>query len=169
MAEYRKRKKEGTYIDQRKKNDDLIDFCLTCNTNLGKRARASRPRKFCDNVCQNQYMRKQAVDLGIAGVGSTKRYLAETRGYKCEECGLSEWNNKPIVLDLDHIDGNAANNIKENLRLICHNCDSQLDTYKSKNKNSARKERYLLNYFRCTRVQYSGPNKRIKSIKKRPS
>ena len=39
---------------------------------------------------------------------------------------------------LDHIDGNADNNNRENLRLICPNCDSQLDTYKSKNKNSAR-------------------------------
>lgn len=27
------------------------------------------------------------------------------------------------------------------MRLICPNCDSQLDTYKSKNKNSARKFR----------------------------
>ena len=42
---------------------------------------------------------------------------------------------------LDHIDGDASNNWKTNLRLICPNCDSQLDTYKSKNKNSARKFR----------------------------
>ena len=39
---------------------------------------------------------------------------------------------------LDPIDGNAENNNRENLRLVCPNCDSQLDTYKSKNKNSAR-------------------------------
>lgn len=42
--------------------------------------------------------------------------------------------------------GDAANNRRENLRLVCPNCDSQLDTYKSKNKNSARKKRYLKNY-----------------------
>ena len=39
-----------------------------------------------------------------------------------------------------------VNNMKENLRLICPNCDSQLGTFKSKNKNSSRKERYLKNY-----------------------
>ena len=39
---------------------------------------------------------------------------------------------------MDHIDGNAANNRRDNYRAICPNCDSQLDTFKSKNKNSSR-------------------------------
>lgn len=39
---------------------------------------------------------------------------------------------------LDHIDGDASRNDRDNLRLICPNCDSQLPTYKSRNKNSAR-------------------------------
>jgi hypothetical protein len=42
------------------------------------------------------------------------------------------------VFILDHIDGKASNNRRDNLRCICPNCDSQLDTYKSKNKNSDR-------------------------------
>ena len=44
------------------------------------------------------------------------------------------WNNKELHFILDHIDGDATNNTRNNLRLICPNCDSQLDTYKSKNK-----------------------------------
>lgn len=50
-------------------------------------------------------------------------------------------NTKSGNFVLDHVDGDASNNWKTNLRLICPNCDSQLDTYKSKNKNSARKFR----------------------------
>ena len=54
----------------------------------------------------------------------------------------SEWNNKPLVMILDHIDGDASHNTRDNLRCVCPNCDSQLDTYKSKNKNSTRNYRY---------------------------
>lgn len=48
------------------------------------------------------------------------------------------WNDKELIFILDHIDGDASNNKRNNFRLICPNCDSQLDTYKSKNKNGSR-------------------------------
>jgi hypothetical protein len=54
---------------------------------------------------------------------------------KCEECGLpGSWNGKPISIELDHIDGKRTNHRIENLRMLCPNCHSQTDTYRSKNK-----------------------------------
>lgn len=51
-----------------------------------------------------------------------ERYLKN----ECEQCGINGmYNNKPIVLEMDHI--------LENLRILCTNCHSQTDTYKSKN------------------------------------
>ena len=68
-----------------------------------------------------------------------KKYFLEEQKHRCAICGcLDVWQDKPLTFILDHIDGNADNNNRDNLRLICPNCDSQLDTFKSKNKKSAR-------------------------------
>lgn len=48
---------------------------------------------------------------------------------KCDICGLTSWLDKPIVLQLHHIDGNPNNNSLENLQLLCPNCHSQTDNY----------------------------------------
>lgn len=68
-----------------------------------------------------------------------REYIENQQNHKCAICGISDtWNNKKLVFILDHIDGDSSNHNRENLRLICPNCDSQLDTFKSKNKNSSR-------------------------------
>lgn len=55
--------------------------------------------------------------------------------YKCAICGISEWMNKPISLQLDHINGNPRDHRIENLRFLCPNCHSQTETYAGKNKS----------------------------------
>lgn len=47
----------------------------------------------------------------------------------CSECGIAEWNGKPLVLNLDHIDGNSFNHQLINLRILCPNCHSQTPTF----------------------------------------
>lgn len=51
----------------------------------------------------------------------------------CEICGqINTWNDKPLVLQLDHINGNHYDNRLENLRIVCPNCHSQTDTFANK-------------------------------------
>ncbi len=66
--------------------------------------------------------------------------LSGKREYRCALCRLSSWQDKPLRLRLDHIDGDSTNNVETNLRLLCPNCDSQTDTFcrglKKRNKKS---------------------------------
>ena len=57
---------------------------------------------------------------------------------KCNCCGLSEWLNEPIILELEHIDGNHFNNERSNLEMICPNCHSQTSTWRGRNKTNKR-------------------------------
>lgn len=56
--------------------------------------------------------------------------------YVCALCGQEPfWKGKSLTLRLDHINGYNKDNRLDNLRWICPNCDSQLDTYNGRNKN----------------------------------
>lgn len=75
-----------------------------------------------------------------------KQYLLEKYGHKCMMCGLNKWNNQPIMLICDHIDGDPTNVYIDNFRLLCPNCDATLPTYLNRNKGRGRKSKGLYNY-----------------------
>lgn len=63
---------------------------------------------------------------------STKRRRLIEEGVKenrCECCGLSEWMDKPIPLELHHKDFNHYNNSLDNLQILCANCHMQAHNY----------------------------------------
>ena len=63
-----------------------------------------------------------------------KRLIATgLKDWKCEICGLTEWNGEPIPLELDQVNGRSDDNRLENLRLVCPNCHAQTPTYRGKN------------------------------------
>jgi hypothetical protein len=52
--------------------------------------------------------------------------------YRCaiKRCSVSgEWLGEKMVLQVDHIDGDGYNNLKENLRFLCPNCHSQTSNF----------------------------------------
>ncbi len=124
-----------------------MNKCLYCGKELPK------GRKYCSNECQGKLRHQQNYKKIIDGDESIMRANYNLREFrkdilkeqnnKCAICNIKNtWNGKELVFIIDHIDGHASNNKRDNLRCICPNCDSQLDTYKSKNKNSDRTYRY---------------------------
>ncbi|MDQ2635265.1 MAG: HNH endonuclease, partial [Actinomycetota bacterium] len=68
-----------------------------------------------------------------------RAYIEAEQDGRCAICnGSATWQDLPLTLILDHIDGDPTNNRRENLRLVCPNCDSQLPTYKSRNRGKGR-------------------------------
>lgn len=121
--------------------------CLNCG---GEPAEAKY--KYCSNACQFEYQHKiyirawkEGKEIGLQRQGIVsvhiKRYLREKYGNRCCVCGWAEVNpvTGKVPLVADHIDGNWQNNLEENLRLICPNCDSLSPTYAALNKGRGRK------------------------------
>lgn len=73
----------------------------------------------------------------VNGNGLKKKLFKEALlENKCYECGqLPVWNNKPLSLHLDHINGIHNDNRIENLRILCPHCHSQTETFAGKNKH----------------------------------
>ena len=141
-------KKLGIILPKRREINIKETFNKNCHTkfclNCGKEITGSGKR-FCSISCSAEYIHKQKYDDFLKNPEkyrnanyspkSFKEDILKEQGNKCAICGCSpEWNGKPLTFIIDHIDGHASNNSRENLRMICPNCDSQTDTFKSKNK-----------------------------------
>jgi len=114
--------------------------CKNCNESL-----STFQKVYCNNKCQQEHRYKTItipkILKGEAGISPIKKYLIEQNGFKCFICNQGNtWNDKPLTLQLDHIDGNSDNNKLDNLRLLCPNCHSQTSTYCSKGSGNRYKK-----------------------------
>lgn len=126
----------------------LEKACKNCNKLVVKQ------NTYCNNECQHEFQNKKRICafLNNEYVGKPiktdknswlRLFLESELGNVCSACGISNsYNNKPLLLEIDHIDGRCYNNTLSNLRFLCPNCHSQTDTYKAKNRRSDNQTRY---------------------------
>lgn len=55
---------------------------------------------------------------------------------KCEDCGITEWRGQRAPLELEHVNGNNADNRIENLKLLCCNCHALTPTWRRQKRQA---------------------------------
>lgn len=124
--------------------------CLNCGKEIKRNFRSKKV--YCSAKCQHEYQQKEYIirwkkgeEDGLNGQYNLshriRKYLLEKHNYKCECCGWGERNifTNSIPLEIHHKDGNYKNNKEENLQVLCPNCHSLTETFKSHNKNGRKK------------------------------
>lgn len=104
-------------------------------------------RTFCSGKCHKQFLYDRIINTwkktGEIGKSTLYTYLFKKQNGCCSSCGINDWNNKPIRLEIEHVDGNSGNNFENNVCLICPNCHSQTPTFKGRNKGNGRHARRM--------------------------
>lgn len=103
-------------------NIDISHIILGRSHNRGKTYIVHTRKNMKEILIENSSFSKNRLKQRLI----KENYLQN----KCIECGLETlWNNKKLVLQLDHINGISNDNRIENLRMLCPNCHSQTETY----------------------------------------
>ena len=119
--------------------------CLHCSSELLSKNNST---KFCNNECHRTYAQKLEIDAWLSGgSGSTstgelkrlfRRYLLDEAENKCTECGWSIANpvTGTVTLTIDHINGDATDNKRKNLKVLCYNCHTLTPTFNALNRGN---------------------------------
>lgn len=113
---------------------------------------ASRRKAYCDHSCaasatnrrrygdrkprlsfaerRAEYLR--ATPFEQLGETHKREVVLAEQGGVCAECHICDWRDRPITLELDHIDGNRDNWDRDNLIFLCPNCHSQTATWRGR-------------------------------------
>jgi Zn finger protein HypA/HybF involved in hydrogenase expression len=124
--------------------------CNNCNVEIDRGS-------YCSNKCQQNYQNSTKIEKWLNGLNETRKggtsipswmrtFLLEEANHQCSKCGWSEINEftQTVPLEIDHVDGDAYNNLRENLRVLCPNCHSLTKTFRNAgNRISTRSYRRL--------------------------
>lgn len=126
----------------------MINICKNCGKETSKFKSSNHPRIYCSIRCQHDFQYRQNIkDWLSKKITGKKRdgrpsdfvrkYMLKEANNKCSQCGWGQPNpfNGIVYLEIDHIDGTRENGYRDNLRVLCPNCHTLTDTYKTLNKN----------------------------------
>lgn len=102
--------------------------------NIGNRLNKHNEKNAIEYLTTNSYVKTSIL--------KNKLFQEGLKEYKCEKCGISEWNGEHISLQLHHINGDNSDNRLDNLQILCPNCHSQTDNFCGKNSSYKKEIKY---------------------------
>lgn len=130
------------------KRKNTRGLCLLCsmpvNSSIGIYCSRAHSVEHKNLAVVAEWLSSKKAGAEIKEGSAIRSYLYKDQGDVCALCPQTRsWNSQPLNFILDHIDGNSMDNSRENLRLVCPNCDFQLPTSKGKNRGNGRHNRRL--------------------------
>ncbi len=124
------------------KNHRVKTFCAHCGKAVFSKCKVIPLHQKCTaDYNYNQFLVKwkRGEVTGLRGVRPSqyiRRYIFEKFNSKCTVCGWNKTNpyTGKIPLNVEHKDGNYANNTESNLDLLCPSCHSLTATFGSLNE-----------------------------------
>lgn len=99
--------------------------------------------KTKENYVKSYFEKEKATEklpFNELTIARKRSRILKEQNYSCLSCGHNEWMDNPLILELDHIDGDTRNNERDNLRCLCPNCHSQTPTWKGRDKKTGIKK-----------------------------
>jgi 5-methylcytosine-specific restriction endonuclease McrA len=90
--------------------------------------------EYRGRVTQAKIKQAEAVGWDNLKWGGKRNWVLRDQSGACARCGANEWLGEPLSLEVDHIDGDHKNELRENLIALCPNCHSITPTWRGKKK-----------------------------------
>lgn len=129
-----------------------MNYCLFCKKELSR-----GQTKYCNASCQQQHYQEIYIENWQQGIENglkadyqisdrVRHYMLAKANYKCEQCGWGEINpyTNSIPLELHHKNGNWEETTEDNLIVLCPNCHSLTENYRSRGKGRTDRSKYYM-------------------------